>query len=326
LKQLPERSRILGYGMAVPKKVVTNFDLEKVVDTSDEWIRSRTGIERRHIAEEGETTLSLASDAARAAIADAGLTAADIGLVILGTLTPEIGFPATACLVQEEIGAVNAAAFDFNAACSGFIYGLQLADSLIRGGVHQYVLVIGAETLSKITNWEDRNTCVLFGDAAGAAIVGPSDDPERSIISTMIRSDGSQANLLCRMGGGTRPVTEPAKNFIEMQGRDVFKRAVTAMGDAAEAILAEAGYTGADVDTLVPHQANTRIIEATAKRINLSMDRVFVNIQEYGNTSAATIPVCLAEMKQSGMLDPGKLIVMVAFGAGFTWGAALMRS
>lgn len=326
MKQLPERSRILGYGMAVPQKVVSNLDLEKIVDTSDEWIRSRTGIERRHIAEGGETTLTLASDAARAAIADAGLTPSDIGLLILGTLTPEIGFPATACLVQEEIGAVNAAAFDFNAACSGFIYGLQLADALIRGGVHRYVLVIGAETLSKITNWEDRNTCVLFGDAAGAAVVGPSDDPERGIISTMIRSDGSQADLLCRMGGGTRPITEPAKNFIEMQGRDVFKRAVTAMGDAAEAILAEAGYTSADVGTLVPHQANTRIIEATAKRINLPMDRVFVNIQEYGNTSAATIPVCLAEMKQLGMLDPGKLIVMVAFGAGFTWGAALMRS
>ena len=326
MKQRPERSQILGYGMAVPQKVVTNFDLEKTVETTNEWIRSRTGIERRHIAEEGETTLTLASDAARAAIADAGLTPTDIGLILLGTLTPEIGFPATACLVQEEIGAVNAAAFDFNAACSGFLYGLQIADSLVRGGAHQYVLVIGAETLSKITNWEDRNTCVLFGDAAGAAVIGPSDDPDRGILSTMIHSDGSQANLLRRIGGGTRPISNPGEAFIEMQGRDVFKRAVTAMGDAAEAILAEAGYTGADVDILVPHQANTRIIEATAKRINLSMDRVFVNIQEYGNTSAATIPVCLAEMRKSGMLDPGKLIVMVAFGAGFTWGAALMRS
>lgn len=326
MKQRPERSQILGYGMAVPQKVVTNFDLEKTVETTNEWIRSRTGIERRHIAEEGETTLTLASDAARAAIADAGLTSADIGLILLGTLTPEIGFPATACLVQEEIGAVNAAAFDFNAACSGFLYGLQIADSLVRGGAHQYVLVIGAETLSKITNWEDRNTCVLFGDAAGAAVIGPSDDPDRGILSTMIHSDGSQANLLRRIGGGTRPISNPGEAFIEMQGRDVFKRAVTAMGDAAEAILAESGYTGADVDILVPHQANTRIIEATAKRINLSMDRVFVNIQEYGNTSAATIPVCLTEMRKSGMLDPGKLIVMVAFGAGFTWGAALMRS
>jgi len=310
----------------VPDKVLTNHDLESMVDTSDEWIRTRTGIERRHIVEDGTTTLTLAAEAGRAAIADAGLKPTDISLVMLGTLTPDIGFPATACLVQEEIGATDAAAFDLSAACSGFIYGMQLADALVRSGIHRYVLLIGAETLSRIVNWEDRNTCVLFGDGAGAAVIGPSDNADTGIISTDIHCDGSQPRLLCRMGGGTNPVSDPAEQFIQMEGRDVFKRAVTSMGSAAEAILAASGYTGGDVDLLIPHQANIRIIEATAKRINVPMEKVYVNIQEYGNTSAATIPLCLAELNENGGIGPGKLVVLVAFGAGFTWGAALMRT
>lgn len=322
-----DRAIIAGYGSAVPAKVLTNADLEKLVDTSDEWIRSRTGIERRHVAENGTTTLTLAIEAARNALDDAGLTPADLDMILLGTLTPDVGFPATACLLQSAIGATNAAAFDFNAACSGFIYGLQLADALIRCQTHRNILLIGSETLSHIVNWKDRNTCVLFGDAAGAAIVSRSPDAssERGLIGTFTRSDGDDPEMLCRIGGGTRPVTSPEQNYIQMSGRDVFKRAVTAMGDAAERILHEHGFTGDDVDLLIPHQANIRIIEATAKRIGIPMEKVYVNIQEYGNTSAATIPVCLAEAKREGKLKPGDLVVMVAFGAGMTWGSALMR-
>jgi len=321
-----ERTAILGVGSAAPSKVLTNFDLEKIVNTSDEWIRTRSGIERRHIAEDGTTTLTLAVDAARRALDDAGLAPTDIDMILLATLTPEIGFPATACLAQDALGARNAAAMDINAACSGFIYGLHVADALIKGGACRHILVIGAETLSRIVNWQDRNTCVLFGDAAGAAVLGPSSDPDVGIIATHVRSDGRQPETLWRVGGGTRPVTDPAQQYIQMSGKDVFKRAVTAMGDAAEHILSQTGYTGADVDLLIPHQANTRIIEATAKRINIPMEKVFLNIQEYGNTSAATIPLCLAEAKQTGRLQPRQLVVLVAFGAGFTWGSALMRT
>jgi 3-oxoacyl-[acyl-carrier-protein] synthase III len=325
LNPLPEKSTILGLGAAVPTKILTNHDLEKMVDTSDEWIRTRTGIEKRHIAEDGTTTKTLAVDAAREAIADAGLTANDIDLVILGTLTPDIGFPATACLIQHDLGAENAAAFDLNAACSGFIYGLQVADALVRAGAHRHVLVIGAETLSRIVNWEDRNTCVLFGDGAGAAVIGLSPDSEHGIIDTMIYCDGEEPELLCRKGGGTLPVSKPEDHFISMEGGGVFKRAVTAMGNASMQILKNSGYSGNDVDLLVTHQANIRIIEATAKRVKLPMDKVYINVNEYGNTSAATIPLALAEAKRDGKLQPGMLVVLAAFGAGFTWGSALVR-
>lgn len=327
LMQWPERAVIKGLGAAVPEKVLTNADLEKIVDTSDEWIRTRTGIERRHIAENGTTSLTLSIEAARKALDDAGMGPDDLDLIIVGTLTPEIGFPATACLLQDALGAKRAASFDFNAACSGFIYGLHLADALIKGGTQRNILLIGAETLSRITNWKDRNTCVLFGDAAGAAVIGPGTDarPDAGIIATYICSNGAQPEMLCRIGGGARPVADPAQQYIQMSGRDVFKRAVTTMGDAAELILKRTGYTGEDLDMLVPHQANIRIIEATAKRINIPMEKVYVNIQEYGNTSAASIPLCLAEAKQSGRLTSGQLVMLVAFGAGFTWGSALMR-
>ena len=320
-----KHAAVLGLGRAVPEKVLTNFDLEKMVDTTDEWIRTRTGIERRHIAEDGTTTKTLAAAAARAAMDDAGLQATDIDILLLGTLTPEIGFPSTACLLQDELGATNAAALDFSAACSGFIYGLHFADALIRIGKARHVLVIGAETMSRITNWEDRNTCVLFGDGAGAAVVGPTEDENRCIISTEIHSNGENPEMLMRVAGGTRPVVNPEDEHVVMLGRDVFRRAVPAMGDAAEDALQKAGYTSEDLDLLVPHQANTRIIEATAKRIHLPMEKVYVNIQEYGNTSAATIPICLSEAHDSGRMKRGDLVLMVAFGAGFTWGSALMR-
>ena len=320
-----KRAAILGLGRAVPEKVLTNFDLEKMVDTSDEWIRTRSGIERRHIAENGTTTLTLAEAAARAALADAGLATTDVDMILLGTLTPDIGFPATACLLQDRLGASNAAAMDFSAACSGFIYGLHLAEALIRLGKAKHILVIGAETMSRITNWKDRNTCVLFGDGSGAAVVGPSDDDNRGIISTEIHSDGANPEMLMRVAGGTRAIEQPEDEYVVMLGRDVFKRAVKAMGDSAEDALRGEGLTSEDLDLLIPHQANTRIIEATAKRIKLPMEKVFVNIQEYGNTSAATIPICLSEAAESGRMKRGDLVLMVAFGAGFTWGSALMR-
>ncbi len=321
---MDKRTVIKGLGMAVPPKVLTNFDLENMVDTTDEWIRTRTGIERRHIADENTSTLDLSKEAAVRAMEDAGVGPDDVDLVLLGSLTPEINFPATACLLQDALGMKNSAAMDFSAACSGFIYGLHIADALIRTGKHARALVIGAETMSKITNWEDRNTCVLFGDGAGAAIVETADD-DSGVLSTFIRSDGANPETLMRVAGGTRPVVKPEDNFVVMSGRDVFKRAVTAMGDAAEDALRKEGYTSADLDLLVPHQANIRIIEATARRIKLPMEKVFVNIQEYGNTSAATIPICLTEAKESGRMKRGDLVLLVAFGAGFTWGSALIR-
>ena len=312
-------------GSAVPDRVLTNADLERLVDTTDEWIRSRTGIERRHIAEDGTTTLSLAIEAAKGALDDANLTPEDLDLILVCTLTPDIGFPATACLLQDAIGARNAAAMDMSAACSGFIYGVHIADSLIRTGAHRHVLIVCAETLSRIVNWKDRDTCVLFGDAAGAAVLGSTGQNGHGILGTFIRSDGSDPKTLWREGGGTRAVSDPAQEFIQMSGKDVFRRAVKAMGDAAELILEQAGLTGDDLDLLVPHQANTRIIEATARRINLPMEKVYTNIQEYGNTSAATIPLCLDEARRDGRIKTGDLLLLVAFGAGFTWGSALMR-
>ena len=323
----PERAFFKGLGAAAPNKVLSNHDIEKLVDTSDEWIRTRTGIERRHVADDDSNTLTLATEAGRKALLDAGVEPEEVDMIILGTLTPYIGFPATACLVQNALGARNAAAVDINAACSGFVYGLHLAQGLIRSGANRNVLLIGAETMSRIVNWKDRNTCVLFGDAAGAALLAPGSGREDSagVLGTYIRSDGVQPEMLCRIAGGTRPVATEEENYLQMSGKDVFKRAVTAMGDAAELILRQTGFSGEDVTLLIPHQANMRIIEATARRVNIPMEKVVVNIQEYGNTSAATIPVAMAEAKASGRMRSGDLVLMVAFGAGMTWGAALAR-
>jgi 3-oxoacyl-[acyl-carrier-protein] synthase III len=320
-----DRMAMKGLGAATPQKVLTNFDLEKMVDTSDEWIRSRTGIERRHVCDNGDSTLSLAYEASRKALDDAGVTPDQLGMILFATVTPELGFPATACLLQDMLGAKNAASMDFMAACSGFIYGLHLADALIRGGAHEYILLVGAESFSRIVNWEDRDTCVLFGDGAGAAVLGRSDDPDRGIISTFVQSDGANPEMLMCIAGGTREIKSHEEQFVTMAGRELFKKAVTAMGDAADDSLASAGYTSDDLSLLIPHQANTRIIEATAKRIKLPMEKVFLNIQEYGNTSAATIPICLPEARETGRMKQGDLVLMVAFGAGLTWGSALMR-
>ncbi|MDZ7374556.1 MAG: ketoacyl-ACP synthase III [candidate division KSB1 bacterium] len=321
---------IKGLGFAVPEKLLTNSDLEKIVDTTDEWIKTRTGMEVRHIAEEGTNTSDLAAEAVQRALDDAGMEVEELDAIVVATVTGDMQFPSTACFVQDKLGAKGAAAFDIAAACSGFIYGLSVANGLIAAGQFRTIAVVGAEVLSRITDYEDRATCVLFGDGAGAAIVVPADGSGRGILDTYLKSDGSLYELLYMPGGGTRypashKTVDEKFHYIKMEGREVFKYAVTAMGEAAEYILQRNGLTGDDVSLLIPHQANSRIIEATAKRVKIPPERVFVNIHKYGNTSAASIPIALAEAKQEGRIREGDLVLLVAFGAGFTWGSALVR-
>jgi len=320
---------ILGTGRGIPEKILTNFDLEKMVETSDQWIRERSGIERRHILEDGKVNSDLSSEAAMKALEDAGVKPEELDFIIVATITPDYIFPSTASQVQAKIGAVNAAAFDISAACSGFIYGLTFANSLIKSEAANRVLVIGAEILSRITDWEDRGTCVLFGDGAGAAVLGPAEG-DRGIVSTYIKSDGRLGNLLNMPGGGsahpaTHETVDKRMHYIKMEGREVFKHAVRTMRDAAIHALNLAGYTGEDIDLLIPHQANVRIIDAIASRLKLPDEKVYVNIQEFGNTSAASIPIALDEARKNGKLKNGDLCLMVAFGGGFTWGSALVR-
>lgn len=322
-------SMITGTGVAIPGRVLTNKDLEKIVDTSDEWIRERTGIEKRHIIEEGRYTSDLCAEAALNALKDAGLSALDVDLICVATVTGDMGFPSTACIVQEKIGAHHAAAFDIAAACSGFLYALSWADAMIATGQARNVLVIGGETLSRITDYQDRTTAVLFGDGAGAAVLQPSEG-DRGVVGTYLKSDGRYGQLLYIKGLGTQhppshDSIDQRDHFIKMEGREVFKQAVTAMGDAAETVLQRAGYTGDDVDLLIPHQANLRIIDATAKRVKIPPERVFVNVDQYGNTSAASIPIALNEARRSGRVQAGHLVLLVAFGSGLTWASALVR-
>jgi 3-oxoacyl-[acyl-carrier-protein] synthase-3 len=324
------RSAILGVGSAVPKRVLTNFDVEKMVETTDEWIRARTGIERRHIVSPGETTASLSVEAALSALHDADIDPLRIDIIMIATVTPEMSFPSTGCVVQEAIGARNAAAMDISAACPGFLYALSIADAYIATGRYDHILVIGAETLSRIVDWTDRSTCVLFGDGAGAVVIGPSHHSDHGILDVYIRSDGSKGDLLCMPGGGSRyppshETVEHGMHSIKMQGPELFKAAVTAMEDAAVRILERVGMTGADIDLFIPHQANMRIISATAKKMGVSMEKVYVNLQEYGNTSSASIPIALAEARRKGIVKTGQTIVMVSFGGGLTWGSALVR-
>ena len=320
---------IIGTGSAAPEKVLTNHDLEKMVDTSDEWIRGRTGIERRHILEEGKTNSDLASEAALKAIEDAELTPEDIDCILLATVTPDSFFPSTACQVQAKIGAVNAAAFDMAAACSGFLYALTTAESYIISGQFKNILVIGSEVLSRFVDWEDRTTCVLFGDGAGAVVVSASKE-QRGILSTFIKSDGRLGDLLyIPAGGSTIPATiESVTNrmhSIKMKGREVFKHAVRTMVEAAKQGLKKAGKKDDDLSLLIAHQANVRIIDAVAQRLHLTKEKVFVNLQEYGNTSSATIPLAIDQARKEGRLKKNDLCLLVAFGGGFTWGASLVR-
>ncbi len=320
---------ITGLGFAVPKKILTNADLEKIVDTSDEWIRTRTGMVERHICDDSIATSDLSTEAAKKAMAMAGVKAKDLDIIIVATVTGDTPFPSTACFIQKNLSATRAAAFDISAACSGFLYGLTLANNFIANGSYKNILVIGAELLSKITDYTDRRTCVLFGDGAGAAIVQPSDGT-RGIIQTHIGSDGRLTDLLYLPGGGSRrPPThetiDQRLHYLRMEGPEVFKAAVKAMGDAAVDILKKVGMKSSQLALLIPHQANIRIIQATARRIRLPMEKVFVNVHKYGNTSAASIPIALTEALEQGRLKHDDYCLLVSFGGGFTTGAVLLR-
>lgn len=323
---------IIGTGSYMPARVLTNNDLEKLVETSDEWITTRTGIKERRIAAPDETTSDMASEAARRALHTAGVKPEEVDLIIVATVTPDMFFPSTACFVQKKIGATNAVGFDISAACSGFLYALQTARHFLNGGPRKTALVIGAEKLSSLINWTDRNTCVLFGDGAGAAVIRWDDQPDAPgrVISSFMGTDGNLADLLKVPGGGTAlPVTAEnihlRPNTIHMEGRETFKHAVTRMCQASEKALKEAGLTAQDVKLVIPHQANARIISAIAERLGVPEERTFINLDKYGNTSAATIPVCLDEANRSGRIQRGDILLLVAFGGGFTWASSVIR-
>lgn len=325
------KAKIIATGSYTPVRVLTNEDLEKIVDTSDEWIVTRTGIKERRIAAKGEDTSDMCVAASQSALDAAGLEPKDIDLLLVATVTPDFRLPSLACIIQKKMGLVNAATMDVVAACAGFIHGLSVAQAYITGGMFKRILVIGAEKLSSITNYEDRNTCILFGDAAGAVILAPSDD-DSGILSTYIKSDGTLDGLLNIPGGGThQPFGRNGDYYdgwlynINMNGNEVFKHAVRYMGDAALRVVSEAGLTTDQVDLLIPHQANIRIIKATANRMGLPLDKVYINIEKFGNTSAASVPLALDEAVRTGRIKKGDHIVGVAFGGGLTWGAVSIR-
>ena len=318
-------SRISGTGSYLPEKVLTNHDLERMVDTSDEWITDRTGIKKRHIAADGETTCDLAEQAARAAIEAASISHQDIDLIVVATTTPDRIFPSTACLLQERLDIHGCAAFDVQAVCTGFVYALGVADKFIKCGDAKCALVVGAETLSRITNWEDRTTCVLFGDGAGAVILQASEEP--GILSTHLHADGSYKELLTVPAGISEnpELIKQGKGTMVMQGNEVFKMAVNTLGRIVDETLAKNKMKKSDVNWLVPHQANIRIINATAKKLKMNMDHVVVTVHEHGNTSAASIPLALDQAVRDGRIQRGETVLLEAFGGGFTWGSALLK-
>lgn len=322
------RARVTGTGSYAPSKVLTNADLERMVATSDEWIQERTGIRERRIAATGEACSDLAVQAGRRALETAGLSAADLDMILLATCTGDYPLPATACLVQHQLGATRAAACDISAACCGFVYALSVADAYVRSGM-RHVLVIGSEVMSAITDWTDRNTCVLFGDGAGAAVISASDGAA-GILSTHLRSDGTLNDLIAVPGGGSRlPPSEKVLaerlHCIKMKGNETFKVAVRTLEEIARESLAASGLRVEDVDLYVPHQANVRILKAVVDRLGLPLDKVMLNVDRYGNTSAASIPIALDEAVRSGRVQPGSLVMLGAFGAGLTWASALIR-
>ncbi len=323
---------IAGTGSYVPEKVLSNADLEKMVDTSDEWITSRTGIRERRIAADGQTTSDLATEAAKQAMADAGITADQIDLIIVATISPDTFFPATACYVQKNIEAINAMCFDVSAACSGFLYGIQISQHFINTGHRKTALVIGAEKLSSMVDWEDRNTCVLFGDGAGAVVLtrDVNGNAGRKVLSSSLGSDGRQTDILHVPGGGSAcPITpenaDQKLNTIRMQGREVYKSAVNAMRHAAEDALKGLNLAPEDVDMLIPHQANLRIIESIIDRMGIPKEKTFINLDKYGNTSAAAVAIALDEANKTKAIKPGDIVVLVAFGAGLTWASSVLR-
>ena len=318
-------SRIAGTGSYLPEKVLTNDDLARIVDTNDEWIQTRTGIRERHMAAEGETTGDLGYNAALRALEASGIEASQLDMIVVGTTTPDLIFPSTACLIQARLGATGCAAFDVNAACSGFLYALSIADKFIRSGDARNVLVIGAETLTRIVDWSDRTTCVLFGDGAGAVVLKA--DEETGILSTHLHADGSKKELLWNPVGVSVGFKEGPSGggTINMKGNDVFKYAVKALDSVVDETLEANGLDKSDLDWLIPHQANLRIIEATAKRLDMSMDQVVVTVDRHGNTSSGSVPLALDEAVRSGRVERGQLLLLEAFGGGFTWGSALLR-
>ncbi|MDD2732696.1 MAG: ketoacyl-ACP synthase III [Desulfuromonadaceae bacterium] len=322
--------RITGTGSALPGKILTNAELERLVDTSDEWITTRTGIKERRIAVDGEYTSTFAAEAARRAMAMAGARPEEIDLIIIGTVTPDFPFPSTACIVQDLLGATNATAFDISAACSGFLYGLSIAEKYLRTGAARKILVIGSEVLSRIVDWQDRNTCVLFGDGAGAVVLEASEGGH-SLLSTHTFSNGAFWNLLYQPGSGSRNPAADSRTFderliyLKMEGNDVFKHAVRAMEEAAIAALNANGLTSADISLMIPHQANQRIIDATSKRLGVGPERVFTNLHLYGNTSSASIPIALDEVNRQGIVTSDNKLLLVAFGGGFTYASAVIN-
>ena len=324
--------KISGTGSYLPDKILSNEDLEKIVDTSDEWITTRTGIKERRIAADTQSTSDLATEAAVDAMADAKLTSDEIDLIIVATISPDAFFPSTACYVQKNIGAINALCFDVSAACSGFLYAMQIAENFISSGQRKNALIIGAEKLSSMVDWEDRNTCVLFGDGAGAAILTADEENEGSkkILASVLGSDGRQTDILHVPGGGSAcPITpdnaDQKLNAIRMQGREVYKYAVNAMRRAAEQVLEKSHMKVEDVDKLIPHQANLRIIEAITDRMGIPSERTFVNLDKYGNTSAAAVAIALDEANKTQSIKKGDIVLLVAFGAGLTWASSLLK-
>jgi 3-oxoacyl-[acyl-carrier-protein] synthase-3 len=323
-------AEVASVGVAVPPRVLTNHDLECTLDTSDQWIVERTGIRERRIAGPEQSVAALAREASELALQRAGVEPRELDTIVLATASPDRLLPATACDLQALLGAENAAAFDIDAACPGYIYALTIAEGLIASGQSRTVLVVGAEKLSTITDWSDRSTAILFGDGAGASVVRPSSGNGRGVLSTFIKSDGRLAPLLYRPGGGSaEPISEKVvcerSQYMKMAGREVFKAAVLSMADACDQALRRAGLAAGAIDLLIPHQANIRIIEATAKHAGLPMDKVMMNVDRYGNTSSASIPLALDQAIAEGRVGPGSTLLLVAFGAGFTWGSAVVR-
>ncbi len=324
------RAKILGTGSYLPEKIMTNEDWAKRVDTSDEWISSRTGIKERHFAAEDQATSDLVTEAAKKAIEDSGLTKDDIDMILVATVTPDTIYPSTANWVQKNLEIGPVPSFDFSAGCSGFIYGLAIADSFIKSGTAKTILLAGAETMTRAMNWEDRNTCVLFGDGAGAVVISATEEKDNGIMSTCWGADGNLGELLTQPAGGSRrpashETVDQKLHTVHMKGNEVFKNAVVRMHESANKALSLAGLTGEDVDVFIPHQANIRIIDATIRRAGIPKDKTFVNIDKTANISAATIPIALDQARKAGRITEGSNVLLAAFGAGLTWGGAVLK-
>ncbi len=324
------RAAITGLGSAVPQKVMTNRDFEKILDTSDEWITQRTGIKQRRIADPDQSTATLGADAARAALSEAGIEPAELDMIICSTVTPDMIFPATACFIQDALNATDVPAFDLSAACSGWLYGLTTAQQFIATGMYKNILVIGSETLSRFSDYADRTSCILFGDGAGAAVLQPTDNPDRGIRYSVMHTDGSGWDYIHVPAGGARePTTQKTLDenghFIKMRGRDVYKFAVEKMQWLLADCMEKCDLSPDDVDLVVPHQVNIRIIKSATGKLNFPLEKVYVNIDRYGNTSAASIPIAMVEARDEGKIGPGSLVLLVAFGAGLTWAGTVLR-